>query len=163
MSRRHASEKREILPDTKYKDVLVSKFINKIMKQGKKELAERIVYSAFQKVEQKYKIGALEAFKNAYENVRPYFRVEPLRIGGATYQVPSPVPELKGYSLAIDWIINAARNRSSEKRIEEKIAEEMYEASNNKGAAVKKKDDTHKMAEANKPFAHFSTKKYKSH
>lgn len=158
MSRRHAAEKRVVLPDLKYNSLLLAKFINKIMKEGKKALAEKIVYGAFNKIEKKYKLNPFEVFNNALNNVKPYLKVTSVRIGGANYQVPDPVTENTGYALATVWIKDAASKRS-EKTMEDKLAEELFEASNNRGVAVKKREDTHKMAEANKAFSHFSPKK----
>lgn len=158
MSRRHAAEKRVILPDMKYNSPLLARFINNIMKEGKKALAEKIVYSAFDKIERKHRVNPFEAFNNAMNNVKPYLEVTSVRVGGANYQVPSPVDERRGYALASRWIINAASKRS-EKMMIDKLAEELFEASNNRGVAIKKREDTHKMAEANKAFAHFSPKK----
>ncbi len=158
MSRRHAAEKRVILPDMRYNSPLVARFINNVMKQGKKALAEKIVYSAFNKIEKKHRVNPLEAFNNALNNVKPYLEVTSVRVGGANYQVPSPVDERRGYALAIRWIIIAA-NKRSEKMIIDKLAEELFEASNNRGGANKMREDTHKMAESNKAFAHFSPKK----
>lgn len=158
MSRRHAAEKRVILPDMKYNSLLLAKFINNIMEKGKKALAEKIVYSAFDKMEKKHRVGPYETFKAAMNNVKPYIEVTSVRYGGANYQVPSPVDERRGYALATRWIINAASKRS-EKMMIDKLAEEIFEAANNRGVAIKKREDTHKMAEANKAFAHFNTKK----
>jgi len=157
MSRRHAAVKREILPDVKYGSLLISKFINNIMEQGKKELAEKIVYKAFDLLKSKHRVDPFEAFNTALTNVRPHVEVTSVRVGGANYQVPSPVEERRGYTLASRWIIDAAKKRSGSMMI--KLSEELFEASNNRGVAVKKKDDTHKMAEANKAFAHFGVKK----
>ena len=158
MSRRHAAVKRVILPDMKYNSTLLARFINNLMKEGKKALAEKIVYSAFNKIEKKHRVNPYEAFNTAMNNVKPYLEVTSVRVGGANYQVPSPVDERRGYALASRWIINAA-NKRSEKMMIDKLAEELFEASNNRGIAIKKKEDTHKMAEANKAFAHFSPKK----
>ncbi|WP_375326431.1 30S ribosomal protein S7 [Candidatus Tisiphia endosymbiont of Nemotelus uliginosus] len=158
MSRRHAAEKRIILPDMKYNSPLVARFVNNIMRKGKKALAEKILYSAFKKIEKKHRVDPFETFNNALNNVKPYLEVTSVRVGGANYQVPSPVDERRGYALAIRWIIIAA-NKRSEKTIIDKLAEELFEAANNRGVAIKKREDTHKMAEANKAFAHFSPKK----
>lgn len=158
MSRRHAAPKRVTLPDLKYNSTLLTKFINNIMKCGKKSLAEKIVYSALDKIEKKHRADPFETFSNAMNNVKPYLEVSSVRVGGANYQVPSPVDEIRGYALASRWIINAASKRS-EKTMIDKLAEEFFEAANNRGVAIKKKDDTHKMAEANKAFSHFSPKK----
>lgn len=158
MSRRHSAEKRVILPDMKYNSVLLARFINNVMKEGKKALAEKIVYKAFAKIEQKHRADPYETFNNAVNNVKPYLEVTSVRVGGANYQVPSPVDEGRGYALACRWIIDAASKRS-EKTMIDKLAEELFEASNNRGVAIKKREDTHKMAEANKAFSHFSPKK----
>lgn len=160
MSRRHVAEKRVILPDMKYNNILLAKFINSIMRDGKKALAEKIVYFALNKMEKKYKVDPYETFTNAMHNVKPHLEVTSVRVGGANYQVPTPVDERRGYALASRWIINAASKRS-EKMMIDKLAEELFEASNNRGVAIKKKEDTHKMAEANKAFSHFSPKKMK--
>ena len=157
MSRRHAAVKREILPDVKYGSLLISKFINNIMEQGKKELAEKIVYKAFDLLKSKHRVDPFEAFNTALTNVRPHVEVTSVRVGGANYQVPSPVEDRRSYTLASRWIIDAAKKRSGSMMV--KLSEELFEASNNRGVAVKKKDDTHKMAEANKAFAHFGVKK----
>lgn len=158
MSRRHAAEKREILPDMKYNSVLLSRFMNNIMREGKKAVAEKIVYKALERVEKKHRMEAFEAFTTAVNNVKPYLEVVSVRVGGANYQVPSPVDERRGYALACRWIIAAAEKRS-EKTMIDKLSEEIFEAANNRGAAIKKREDTHKMAEANKAFSHFSPKK----
>lgn len=157
MSRRHAAIKREVLPDVKYGSTLIAKFINNIMEQGKKGLAEKIVYQAFDLLKSKHRVEPFEAFNTAITNVRPHLEVTSVRVGGANYQVPSPVDERRGYTLASRWVIDAAKKRSGS--MITKLAEEIFEASNNRGIAVKKKDDTHKMAEANKAFAHFGVKK----
>lgn len=158
MSRRHAAEKRLITPDVKYNSVLLARFINSIMKEGKKALAEKIVYNAFNKIEKKHNTDPYEVFNNAVNNVKPYLEVTSVRVGGANYQVPSPVDERRGYTLASRWIIDAA-GRRSEKTMIDKLAEELFEAANSRGVAIKKREDTHKMAEANKAFAHFSPKR----
>ena len=157
MSRRHAAIKREILPDVKYGSLLIAKFINNIMEQGKKELAEKIVYKAFDLLRSKHRVDPFEAFNSALSNVRPHVEVTSVRVGGANYQVPSPVEDRRGYTLASRWLIDGAKKRSGSMMV--KLSEELFEASNNRGVAVKKKDDTHKMAEANKAFAHFGVKK----
>jgi small subunit ribosomal protein S7 len=157
MSRRHAAEKREVLPDVRYNSVLVSKFINSIMLHGKKELAEGLVYGAFDIVKNKHRMDPFEAFNGAMTNVRPHLEVVSVRVGGANYQVPSPVDERRGFTLASRWIIEASKKRTG--GMKTKLAEEIFEASNNRGSSVKKKEDSHKMAEANKAFSHFSPKK----
>ncbi|MFK7974125.1 MAG: 30S ribosomal protein S7 [Rickettsiaceae bacterium] len=155
MSRRHAAEKRLVKPDSKYKSVLLSKFINNVMQSGKKALAERLVYGAFGKVEKKHAADPFQTFNDCINNVKPYVEVKSVRVGGANYQVPSPVDERRGYALAMRWVIDAAQKRSGRSMIE-KLAEEFFDAANNRGVAIKKRDDTHKMAEANKAFSHFA-------
>jgi small subunit ribosomal protein S7 len=152
--RRKKKVKRTILPDPLYNNILVSKFINHVMKRGKKEKARKIVYQAFEIIKEKTKKEPLEVFQKALENVRPLVEVTPRRIGGATYQVPKEVPIERGQFLAMKWILEAARSKKG-RPMREKLAEELINASQNIGAAVKKKEDTHKMAEANKAFAHF--------
>ncbi len=154
MSRRHSAVKRLVSPDAKYNSVLLAKFINNIMKEGKKSVAEKIVYGAFEKVEKKHRAEPFETFNAALNNVRPFLEVVSVRVGGANYQVPSPVDERRGYALACRWIIEYASKRS-EKSMVDKVAEELFEASNNRGGSIKKKEDTHKMAEANRAFSHF--------
>ena len=154
MSRRHSAEKREIIPDAKYGDVVVAKFMNTIMYEGKKSVAEAIVYGALDNVEQKAKSDPLAVFKQALENVAPSVEVRSRRVGGATYQVPSEVRTDRRQALAIRWIISAARDRN-DKTMVDRLAAELLDASNNRGAAVKKREDTHRMAEANRAFAHY--------
>ncbi|RMF17432.1 MAG: 30S ribosomal protein S7 [Alphaproteobacteria bacterium] len=154
MSRRHRAEKREILPDPKFGDVVVSKFVNNLMVDGKKSAAERIVYGAFELIEQRAKTDPLGVFHEALDNVRPTLEVRSRRVGGATYQVPMEVRPDRAQALAIRWMIAAARNRN-EKTMKDRLAGELLDAANNRGAAVKKREDTHKMAEANKAFAHY--------
>ena len=149
MSRRHTAEKRIVLPDAKYHNVVVTKFINNVMEHGKKAVAEKIVYSAFDIIAQKSKQDALSVFNEAIENVKPMVEVRSRRVGGATYQVPSEVRAERRQALAIRWIVGAAHKRS------ERLANELLDAYANKGSAVKKREDTHKMAEANKAFSHF--------
>jgi small subunit ribosomal protein S7 len=155
MSRRHAAVKREIAPDAKYNSVLLSKFINNIMKEGKKALAEKIVYGAFEKIEKKQGVDPYKIFTDSMQNVKPYLEVKSVRVGGANYQVPSPVDERRGYALATRWLIAATTKRSGRTMID-KLADELFDAANNRGSSVKKREDTHKMAEANKAFAHFA-------
>jgi small subunit ribosomal protein S7 len=155
MSRRHAATKREILPDAKYKSIILARFINNIMEQGKKCLAEKIVYKAFEKLEKKHRVDPFETFNTAISNVRPAIEVKSMRVGGANYQVPYPVNENRSNALATRWIINASLKRS-EKSMIDKLAEELFEAANNRGASIKKREDTHKMAESNKAFAHLA-------
>ena len=154
MSRRHSAEKREIIPDAKFGDVVVAKFMNTIMYEGKKSVAERIVYGALENVEARAKSDPLAVFKQALENVAPTIEVKSRRVGGATYQVPVEVRADRRQALAIRWIINAARERN-DKTMVDRLASELLDASNNRGAAVKKREDTHRMAEANRAFAHY--------
>ena len=154
MPRRRGVKKREISPDPKYKDVLVQKFINRMMYCGKKSLAEKIFYQSMEEIEQRAKEDPLKVFKKAVENVKPVIEVKSRRVGGATYQVPVEVRPDRRTSLAIRWIIGFARSRG-ERGMVKKLAGELMDAANNKGASIKKKEDTHKMAEANKAFAHY--------
>ncbi len=154
MPRRREVTKREILPDPKYNSVQVARFINSLLRKGKKSIAEGIMYGAFDLIEQKTKDNPVEVFEKAFDNVKPIIEVKSRRVGGATYQVPTEVPARRRNSLAIRWLINSAKGRS-EKTMLEKLAGEFVDAANNRGAAVKKKEDTHKMAEANKAFAHY--------
>jgi small subunit ribosomal protein S7 len=154
MSRRHTAEKREIIPDAKYGDVIIAKFMNTIMYEGKKSVAEKIVYGALDGVESKVKSDPLAVFRQALENVAPSVEVRSRRVGGATYQVPVEVRAERRQALAIRWIINAARERN-DKTMVDRLASELLDASNNRGAAVKKREDTHRMAEANRAFAHY--------
>ncbi len=154
MSRRRRAEKREILPDAKYGELLVSKFMNCLMEQGKKSVAEGIVYGAFDIIKSKVKKDPLEVFKEAVNKVRPYLEVRSRRVGGATYQVPTDVRPDRGIALSIRWIIDAMRKRG-EKTSSERLAAELMAASNDNGAAIKKREDTHRMAEANKAFSHY--------
>ena len=154
MSRRHAAEKREILPDAKYGDKVLSKFMNNLMLDGKKSVAESIVYSALERVEGKLKRAPVEAFHEALENVKPSLEVRSRRVGGATYQVPVEVRTERREALAIRWLIIAARKRN-ENTMEERLAAELADAVQNRGTAVKKREDTHKMADANKAFSHY--------
>lgn len=154
MPRRRVAEKREILPDPKYNSKLVSKFINVMMKEGKKSIAERIFYDAFDIIKEKTGQDPLKVFKTAIENVKPVVEVKPRRVGGATYQVPVEIRPQRRTALALRWIIKFARERN-EKTMRERLAAELLDAFNNTGASIKKKEDTHKMAEANKAFAHY--------
>ena len=154
MSRRHAAEKREILPDAKYGDRVLTKFMNNLMLDGKKSVAESIVYGALTRVEQRLKRQPIEAFHEALENVKPSVEVRSRRVGGATYQVPVEVRTERREALAIRWLIIAARKRN-ENTMEERLAAELSDAVNNRGTAVKKREDTHKMADANKAFSHY--------
>ncbi len=153
MPRKKKAVVREVLPDPIYQDVVLSKFINCVMKKGKKSIAEKIVYGAFNIIEEKTKQPPLEVFKTAINNVRPQLKVVSRRVGGSTYQIPMEVSEKNGQALAFRWIISYARARN-EKSMEEKLAAELIAASKNEGASIKKREDTHKMAEANKAFAH---------
>jgi small subunit ribosomal protein S7 len=152
--RKRRAEKRYIKPDPKFNDITVSKFINCLMNDGKKSAARKIIYSAFDIIEGKTKKPGLEVFKQALSNVQPVIEVRSRRVGGATYQVPSEVRPERRYALAMRWIKIYASQRG-DKTMSQKLAQELISASNNEGSAVKKKDDTHKMAEANKAFAHF--------
>jgi small subunit ribosomal protein S7 len=154
MPRRRVAEKRDILPDPKYNSKVVSKFINSIMKDGKKSIAEKICYGAFEILKQKTGNDPLKIFKTAIENVKPVLEVKPRRVGGATYQVPVEIRPHRRTALAFRWILNYARQRS-EKTMQERLAAELLDAYNNTGSSIKKKEDTHKMAEANKAFAHY--------
>lgn len=154
MSRRRVATKRIILPDPKYADQTVAKFINIIMKGGKKSVAERIVYGALIQMEKRSKSDALEVFKAALENVRPVVEVKSRRVGGATYQVPIEVRADRRTALAMRWLADAARRRG-EKSMGLRLAGELMDAYENKGNAVKKREDTHRMAEANRAFAHY--------
>lgn len=152
--RKGRATRRIILPDPLYGDVMVQKFINNLMKRGKKGVSEHIFYGALKIVEKKTKGDPLEMFHNAMENVKPILEVKSRRIGGATYQIPIEVPKHRAYALATRWIIGFARNRSG-KSMAENLASEFIAAANKEGGAIKKKDDTHRMAEANKAFAHY--------
>jgi small subunit ribosomal protein S7 len=154
MSRRHKAERREVNPDPKYNDLIVSKFMNSIMKQGKKSVAERIVYGAMETMQAKAKSSPLQLFHQALENVMPAVEVRSRRVGGATYQVPVEVRNERRQALAIRWLIAAARGRN-ENTMQERLSGELLDAANNRGTAVKKREDTHKMAEANRAFSHY--------
>jgi len=154
MARKGPSKKREILPDPKYKDVVVTKFINSMTQNGKKSTAEQIFYGALDLVEERSKEEGLGMFKKALENVAPSVEVRSRRVGGATYQVPVEVRNERQLALAIRWLIAQARSRS-EKTMRDRLAGEFLDAANARGAAVKKREDTHRMAEANKAFAHY--------
>ena len=155
MPRRREIEKRKILPDPKFQDRVVSKFINSLMRQGKKSTAELVCYGAFDQVESKLKDDPLKVFKKALDNVKPVVEVKSRRVGGATYQVPVEVRQDRRTALAMRWLIDYAKARG-EKTMVEKLAGEIMDAASNRGNAVKKREDTHKMAEANKAFAHFA-------
>lgn len=154
MSRRRAAEKREILPDAKYGDILLAKFINCLMLEGKKSVAERIVYRALEKIEARSPGEPLKIFHEALNNVKPGVEVRSRRVGGATYQVPIEVRPIRAQALAIRWLISSARGRAETTMID-RLSHELAEASENRGSAVKKREDTHRMAEANRAFAHY--------
>jgi small subunit ribosomal protein S7 len=154
MSRRHSAEKREVIPDPKYGDLVVTKFMNSVMYDGKKSTAERIVYGAFDIIEGRSRQNPLEVFKQALENVAPAIEVRSRRVGGATYQVPVEVRMERRQALAIRWLITAARARN-DKTMVDRLSAELLDASNNRGNAVKKREDTHRMAEANRAFSHY--------
>ncbi len=154
MSRRRDIPKREIIPDPKYRDVLVAKFVNRLMLDGKKSVAQNMFYKALDIVAERSNEEPFGVFKKAVENVKPMVEVKSRRVGGATYQVPVEVRPERKVALAIRWLIGYARSRG-EKSMEQKLAAEFMDAANNRGAAVKKREDTHKMAEANKAFAHY--------
>ncbi|MBW7837872.1 MAG: 30S ribosomal protein S7 [Sphingomonadales bacterium] len=154
MSRRHAAEKRKVHPDPKFGDIVLSKFMNCLMKQGKKSVAENIVYGALDLIEKKARKEALPVFHEAIDNVRPAIEVRSRRVGGATYQVPVEVRPDRAQALAMRWIIDTARGRN-EHTMMERLSAEILDAANNRGTAVKKREDTHRMAEANKAFAHY--------
>ncbi len=154
MPRRREVPKRKILPDPKYQDRVVTKFINNLMRHGEKSVAERVCYGAFTLVEERGKDEALKLFKKALDNVKPAVEVKSRRVGGATYQVPVEVRPERRVALGMRWLINYSKDRG-EKTMVEKLANEILDAANNRGNAIKKKEDTHKMAEANKAFAHY--------
>jgi small subunit ribosomal protein S7 len=154
MSRRHSAEKREINPDPKFGDLVVTKFMNAVMYDGKKSVAETIVYGALDQVQTKTKQEPVTVFHQALDNVAPHVEVRSRRVGGATYQVPVDVRPERRQALAIRWLIAAARNRN-ETTMVDRLSGELMDAANNRGTAVKKREDTHKMAEANRAFAHY--------
>jgi small subunit ribosomal protein S7 len=154
MSRRHSAEKREINPDAKFGNLVISKFMNTIMIQGKKSVAEAIVYGALEAIEGKTRSDPIKVFEQALDNVMPSIEVRSRRVGGATYQVPVEVRTVRRQALGIRWIITAARERS-EKTMTDRLSAELLDASNNRGNAVKKREDTHRMAEANRAFSHY--------
>ena len=154
MSRRHSAEKREINPDPKFGDLVVTKFMNAVMHAGKKSVAESIVYGALDQVQSKTKQEPVTVFHQALDNVAPHVEVRSRRVGGATYQVPVDVRPERRQALAIRWLITAARNRN-ESTMVDRLSGELMDAANNRGTAVKKREDTHKMAEANRAFAHY--------
>jgi len=154
MPRRRVVEKRKILPDPKFQDRLVTKFVNDLMRKGKKSIAEQICYGAFDIIAERTKDEPLKIFKKALDNVKPVLEVKSRRVGGATYQVPVEVRQDRRLALGMRWLISYSQERG-EKTMAEKLAAEIMDASNNRGNAVKKREDTHKMAEANKAFAHY--------
>ncbi|MGA2554109.1 MAG: 30S ribosomal protein S7 [Smithella sp.] len=154
MPRRREVEKRDILPDPKFNNKLVAKFVNSLLKQGKKSVAESILYGAFDIIEKRLKEQPVELFEKALNNVKPVIEVKSRRVGGSTYQVPTEVVPARRTALAIRWLISNAQERT-EKAMREKLAGELIDAANNRGGAIKKKEAVHKMAEANKAFAHY--------
>ncbi len=154
MSRRHRADKREIIPDPKFGDLIITKFMNSVMEEGKKSVAERIVYGALESVEAKSKRNPVEMFHEALKNVMPSIEVRSRRVGGATYQVPVEVRPDRRQALAIRWIIIAARGRN-ENTMVDRLSGELLDAANNRGTAVKKREDTHRMADANRAFSHY--------
>jgi len=154
MSRRRVAERREILPDPKFGSEMLARFINMIMQSGKKSVAERIVYGALDRIQERASGDPVETLDKALDNVRPMVEVKSRRVGGATYQVPVEVRSARRTTLAMRWVIDASRSRS-EKSMALRLAGELLDASENRGSAVKKKEDTHRMAEANKAFAHY--------
>lgn len=154
MARRNRPEKPEIIPDVRYNSVHVQSFINRVMKSGKKSLAARLVYDAIDLAEERTKRSGLEVFEQAVKNVSPVMEVKPRRVGGATYQVPMEVAPYRRFALASRWLLSAARSRSG-KSFSEKLAAELVDAANNTGAAIRKREETHKMAEANRAFSHY--------
>ena len=153
--RKRRAEKRDVLPDPKYKSKLVTKFVNQVMYDGKKALAQTIVYNAFDIIENKTGTSAIDVFNQAIENVKPVLETKGRRVGGATYQVPMEIRPERRQTLAIRWIVDFARNRNGERNMDEKLAGELVDAYNNTGNAIKRRDEMHRMAEANKAFAHF--------
>ena len=154
MSRRHSAEKRDVLPDAKFGDIVLTKFMNSLMYDGKKSVAEAIVYGALDRMEQKLRRDPVATFRDALDNVKPAVEVRSRRVGGATYQVPVEVRPERREALAIRWLIDSARKRS-ETTMVDRLSNELIDAANNRGTAVKKREDTHKMADANKAFAHY--------
>jgi small subunit ribosomal protein S7 len=154
MARRRREHKRRINPDPKYSDLLVTQFVNSMMWSGKKSIAESIFYGALDEIQKRYDRSGLEVFKDALENVRPLVEVRSRRVGGANYQVPTEVRPSRRDTLAMRWLIQNSRDRS-EKSMTQRLANELYDASQNRGNAIKKKEETHRMAEANRAFAHY--------
>jgi small subunit ribosomal protein S7 len=154
MSRRKVAAKREILPDPKYGDLVLAKFINVVMRSGKKSVAEKIVYGALDQIGEKTKNNSMEVFSKALDNVRPIVEVKSRRVGGATYQIPVEVRPARSMALAMRWLVDAAKHRS-EKNMGLRLAGELLDAAENRGTSIRKREDTHKMAEANKAFSHY--------
>lgn len=154
MSRRSKPEKREIFPDVRYNSVSVQSFINRVLKDGKKSVAATLIYDAMDIIEDRTKRNPYEVFDQAIKNVMPMMEVKPRRVGGATYQVPMEVPSYRRFALATRWILQAAKSRSG-KSFSEKLAAELMDAANNTGSAIRKREETHKMAEANRAFSHY--------
>lgn len=154
MPRRNRPERREIEPDVRYNSVHVQSFINRVTKRGKKSLATRLVYDSFDIIEERTKQNPLEVFEQAVKNVSPVMEVKPRRVGGATYQVPMEVPPYRRFALASRWILQSSNSRSG-RTFSEKLASELIDAANNTGAAIRKREETHKMAEANRAFSHY--------
>jgi len=154
MSRRHAAEKREILPDPKFGDIVLTKFMNMLMYEGKKSVAEAIIYGALDRIKSKTGNDPVKLFHDALNNVRPQIEVRSRRVGGATYQVPVEVRHDRGQALAIRWLISAARGRGENTMID-RLSGELLDAAGGRGGSVKKREDTHRMAEANKAFSHY--------
>jgi small subunit ribosomal protein S7 len=158
MSRKSKKIDRQIPGDVRYSNVLVAKFINYLMKEGKKTIAQKILYGALDKINKKHNTNSFETLITALNNVKPSIEVKSVRVGGANYQVPMAVSEERGFSLSIRWLIEFGGKRS-EKNMEDKLASEIFEAANGRGAAIKKRDDTHKMAESKRAFAHFGVRR----
>lgn len=154
MSRRNKPEKREILPDSRYNSAQLQNFINRVNKRGKKSTATRIVYDALELIEERTKRNPMDVFDQAFKNVAPVMEVKPRRVGGATYQIPMEVPPYRRFALASRWILGASAGRSG-KSFAEKLAAELMDAANNQGTAIRKREETHKMAEANRAFSHY--------
>jgi small subunit ribosomal protein S7 len=154
MPRRYRPEKRDVEPDLRHNSINVSMFVNRLMRDGKKSVALRVLYKSFDLIEERAKRPSIDVFEQALNNVRPQVEVRPRRVGGATYQVPIPVDHSRQDTLAMRWLLNAARNRNG-RSMAEKLASEFMDAANNQGTAVKRRDDAHRMAEANRAFSHF--------
>jgi len=155
MSRRRAAEVKRIIPDANYKNIVIAKFINYLMFDGKKSKAERIVYKAIDSLSNKVKKEPVEAFEEVIDNLKPLIEVKSRRVGGATYQVPMEIRSSRSLSLALKWLVNAARSRKVEKAMSDRLAAELFDAHNKRGAAYKKREETHKIAESNKAFSHY--------